>query len=662
MTSELAEQSATSDERQRRLDDANADVARLSTEVQDRDHELVRVTAHGVDVAAQLGRAQADLIVVNDARARLDDDANALLEQLQVEEDRAKALSTTLSSMTEQLATSERLTEELTSNHRLIVDEQRVLQHRFDDAIVELKRLTSAHDAVRADGEVLQERLSQTGGELERLGKERDLAVEAAMSSAADFGQQLSVLNEQLHDLMSERDDVSGRLARADEDSRANAASYALLVAERSVLTAAVQETRGQVETARDRGELLAAALQEAADTASNEKARGDLFAAHLDEARDEARRLQHALAQQASHDSDAVDQLTATVAQLSADADADHSRAELLAALLDEARLTGARLLARAGELSAIVVELQQLTGHERSRGDTLAALLDEAQQRLAHERARGDTFAAQLEDLQVIAAVAQARGDGLSAVVDEARSGWSLLAAREQQTRVVLDLTKQELISRQVESSATHALQAELQTERENLAALRMALADALALNDSRTSELAGLRDALMTAREDGADTVASLDEERRALSSTVTRLQDDRDALSAALRERSATLERLQADAANTADDLNADLESATAQRDAAVAAVDSAREAVRAEVARCRAIEDELAGVRLELERVIAQGVGSKSSTEAMLRASVQDAEAALRVRDEKIAEQADRINRLTERIVRSEGLG
>ena len=41
---------------------------------------------------------------------------------------------------------------------------------------------------------------------------------------------------------------------------------------------------------------------------------------------------------------------------------------------------------------------------------------------------------------------------------------------------------------------------------------------------------------------------------------------------------------------------------------------------------------------------------------------MLRASVQDAEAALRLRDEKIAEQADRINRLTERIVRSEGLG
>ena len=645
-----------------RLDDANADVTRLSTELRDRDDTLIRVTADGVDVAAQLGRAQADLIVVNDARARLDNDANALLEQLHIEEDRANALSTTLSNMTEQLAKSERLTEELTSNHTLIVDEQRALQQRLDDAVSDVKRLTSAHYVVCAQGEALQARLSLIEGELERLGKERDDAVEATVSCAADFGEQLGHVSEQLHKLVIERDDINRQLVRADEDLRANAASYDLLVAERSVLGDAVQEARGLLETARDRGELLAAALQESADAASNEKARGDLLAAHLDEAREAARRLQQALDQQASHDSDAVDQLTATVAQLSADADADRSRAELLAALLDEAHLTGTRLLARAGELSAIVVELQQLTGYERSRGDTLAALLDEAQHRLIHERARGDTFAAQLEDLQIIAAVAQARGDGLSAVVDEARSGWSLLAAQEQQTRAVLDLTKQELVSRHMDSSAAQALQSELQAERESLATLRMALADALALNDSRASELAGLRDALMTAREDGADTVASLNEERRELSSTVTRLQDDRHALSAALRERSAALERLQAGAASTADDLNADLESATAQRDAAVAAVDSAREAVRAEVARCRAIEDELAGVRLELERVIAQGVGARSSTEAMLRASVQDAEAALRLRDEKIAEQADRINRLTERIVRSEGLG
>ena len=63
------------------------------------------------------------------------------------------------------------------------------------------------------------------------------------------------------------------------------------------------------------------------------------------------------------------------------------------------------------------------------------------------------------------------------------------------------------------------------------------------------------------------------------------------------------------------------------------------------------------------MRLELERQLAHGPGRAPVVDgaefALLREKLEAAERHLRLRDEKIAEQAERINRLTERIVRNE---
>jgi hypothetical protein len=66
---------------------------------------------------------------------------------------------------------------------------------------------------------------------------------------------------------------------------------------------------------------------------------------------------------------------------------------------------------------------------------------------------------------------------------------------------------------------------------------------------------------------------------------------------------------------------------------------------------------------LAHTKLALERALANSsqhnADDHAAEVALLREKLEAADKHLRARDEKIAEQAERINRLTERIVRNE---
>jgi len=657
----LFEQLQTEENRFKATDDARAALATTAETLQ---AQVTALEARAADLAAARDVAESTARALQE---RLDE-AHAVAARHGDAADVARAEA---ASLREQLTSTEATRERLAGDLAAAIDAARIdaaaLRERLTSTEAARERLAgelaAAVDSAHTDAAALREQLTSTEAERERLAGELAAAVDAAARDGVERDQRHSELTDQLGQLSAERDELAGRLDRADADLTSGSARSELLVAERELLSAALGEARSLLDVERARGDLFAEELHEAATAASAERARGDLFAAHLDEARHEARGLKDALLRQAAHVTDAVDELTATVAQLSADADGERARAELLGALLDEARTAGTRLVARGEELAGIVDELQRRAGSERARGDTFAALLDEAQGGLTRERARGDAFAAQLDELQSVAAIAQARGDGLSAVVDEARLGWSALSAREQSARDELERMRSQLAAVQSEASER---QESLARERTLLVELRGAVADASALNESRASELAGLKDALATVREDGADAIASLEEQCRTLAADLTRLEQDRDGLLQALAEHPDALHRAQSEGvagSAAVADLNADLESATAQRDAAVAAVDTAREATRLEQARRTRLEDEMASVRLELERVIADAARQVDvvGDTTVLRDKLEAAEKMLRQRDEKIAEQAERINRLTERIVRSDGL-
>ena len=302
-----------------------------------------------------------------------------------------------------------------------------------------------------------------------------------------------------------------------------------------------------------------------------------------------------------------------------------------------------GAALEQHAATIRDLEVAVEQHT----ARGDALAAQLEELQARAVTEKARGDVFAAQLQEAQRAAATERVRADVLEALLDDARDVWqqaqgALHAAREQ-----ADIARRDAQEARQAKEASEAKVADLAArspEYDDVVRAAIERANVLGAElESRDVQMAGLKDALLTAREDHAEM-----EERLG---TIEGAYGEMEQLLAANR---AAVD----DAAQRVARANEVEQHLCAERDTALMA---AEESDR----RLQMLEDEIAGLRLEHERALAQArevqtAKNLNSDNAVLREKLEALDRESRTKDEKIEEQQDRINRLTERIVRTEG--
>jgi chromosome segregation ATPase len=104
-----------------------------------------------------------------------------------------------------------------------------------------------------------------------------------------------------------------------------------------------------------------------------------------------------------------------------------ERARADDLSARLNDAQLAADRAQARERErgdlLAALLEEARHVGEQQRARADGLLAVLSELQDRATQERARGDAFSALLDEAQQILAYERARGNALGAQLAEAQ-----------------------------------------------------------------------------------------------------------------------------------------------------------------------------------------------------------------------------------------------
>ena len=500
--------------------------------------------------------------------------------------------------------------------------------HRGDLFAAELEEAVTRLSLERARGDLLQATLNEARTAADAIRAE----FAAVRAEHDDERRELTETTAQLSaDADTERlraDDAQrevGALKRAAQDVEAEHAR-ALTDQRERLESAAGADVEDRVDAAV---EAAVAAAQIAAETA--------VRAANDNVASSEAA---------CTHERARVAVLEGTLDKARAIADTLGARAELLAATLQEVRDHAERERARAELLTATLAEARDHADRERARAELLTATLQEARDHTEHQRELvkqhhdeqtaaitaaitaklSADHAADLEDAHAVAALAHRRATAeATAAQTEIAALRAELAAATSPTPSSIAVADDDLVAR-----------------------LRTELGELQVRNESRTVELAGLRDALLTAREDGRD-----------LEELVNAHESRAEALAMALAQQEQAV--LAAQQAHR--DLLDDSEVANAQRDAALAEIEMVEASAKDEQEQRRALEDELAQVRLELERQLAHGPGRAPVVDgaefALLREKLEAAERHLRLRDEKIAEQAERINRLTERIVRNE---
>jgi chromosome segregation ATPase len=495
--------------------------------------------------------------------------------------------------------------------------QQDALAHARSQAHAERSAAEASRDEAQAE---LAQRIVELDGAKADVRTLRD-EVSALTKAHHDGGVELARARVELAEAARLRDtqrtthEASRReLEQAHNDLRDTQALHARLREELVALTASRDEARTEVADVRGLLEAVTlerqaakVGLNEARSLLDVERGRGELLSDELKDALD-------ALANERARSTELALRLEDQLATGRADAHG-RERAELLVDVLDEARRVGELHHARGDALAAIVLELQTRVSRERARGDACAGLLDEAQQALGLERARGDGLRALLREAQDAGHHAHLQNEVLKGVVDEARAALASTMAG--------GAKRHALEEPPFSDERSHARQ---KLERTVAATLREELADARARAESLSSELLGLRDALATSREDAAEAIDAAQRELHELA-------ERHAAVVAAHHSELAEHERRLATQAARSTELEQALE---AQRRAHV--VDASGLARPDD-------EDEDEDVE---------------SAEAA-RQRLHHVEALLERRDETIAELRDRIDRLTERLIRTEGL-
>jgi len=318
-----------------------------------------------------------------------------------------------------------------------------------------------------------------------------------------------------------------------------------------------------------------------------------------------------------------------------------ERQRSGLLHAELEEAQASAARAVARAAELSGQLDEAQETfkARHAANQGD-LSRL---AAATLAEQAARDAQHVHDLENLRASVEDERAAREHAAAAVVAATAAQAAAHADVTATAARLQAAEEahaDVSKRLMEAQAAHATSTTQHlAELDQLGALRAQV-------ESLRAESTGVRESLEMARDDARESVEAQQQAREELML----IKVERDGL----------LERLSADAATR--------DGGDAQRDAAISDAAAAAESARLEARRRAALEEELVRLRAAHEAALDKAkhdgaVGSAAVVDdvSALKERLEAVEKTGKAKDQKIAEQAERINRLTERIVRTEGL-
>ena len=441
-------------------------------------------------------------------------------------------------------------------------------------------------------------------------------------------------------------------LDEADAGLQDVRSSLQRVTTERELLDGALLEARSLLGVERARGDLFHEELLEAGETLVRERARGDLFGAELEEAQLAVGQIRRQLLDLRAHGQEVQE----TLDNLSAGAEEDAVRGDLFAAQLQEAQQTLERECQRTVLLRAQLDEAQQAAARAVTRAAELAGTLDDAQQtfrerRLANQQDLQRLLGAQ--EAEQVSRNAQHRHDldRLDATLDDERVARARSESSHAEAAAAVIAVTGRLQSAELEQGALAQRLAEMETATAAAAKVRRSemedLGSLRARVESLHAESTGLRESLEMAREDAQESLGLENQANEALALVTA----ERDALQNSL----------------TAD--SAVRDGADAQRDAAIAEAAAAVENARLEASRRELVEQELQRWRTEHELAVQKSLSDSASRSvnsledvAAMKERVDTAEKASKAKDQKIGEQAERINRLTERIVRIEGLG
>ena len=441
-------------------------------------------------------------------------------------------------------------------------------------------------------------------------------------------------------------------LDEADAGLQDVRSSLQRVTTERELLDGALLEARSLLGVERARGDLFHEELLEAGETLVRERARGDLFGAELEEAQLAVGQIRRQLLDLRAHGQEVQE----TLDNLSAGAEEDAVRGDLFAAQLQEAQQTLERECQRTVLLRAQLDEAQQAAARAVTRAAELAGTLDDAQQtfrerRLANQQDLQRLLGAQ--EAEQVSRNAQHRHDldRLDATLDDERVARARSESSHAEAAAAVIAVTGRLQSAELEQGALAQRLAEMETATAAAAKVRRSemedLGSLRARVESLHAESTGLRESLEMAREDAQESLGLENQANEALALVTA----ERDALQNSLTAASAVQD------------------GADAQRDAAIAEAAAAVENARLEASRRELVEQELQRWRTEHELAVQKSLSDSASRSvnsledvAAMKERVDTAEKASKAKDQKIGEQAERINRLTERIVRIEGLG
>ena len=441
-------------------------------------------------------------------------------------------------------------------------------------------------------------------------------------------------------------------LDEADAGLQDVRSSLQRVTTERELLDGALLEARSLLGVERARGDLFHEELLEAGETLVRERARGDLFGAELEEAQLAVGQIRRQLLDLRAHGQEVQE----TLDNLSAGAEEDAVRGDLFAAQLQEAQQTLERECQRTVLLRAQLDEAQQAAARAVTRAAELAGTLDDAQQtfrerRLANQQDLQRLLGAQ--EAEQVSRNAQHRHDldRLDATLDDERVARARSESSHAEAAAAVIAVTGRLQSAELEQGALAQRLAEMETATAAAAKVRRSemedLGSLRARVESLHAESTGLRESLEMAREDAQESLGLENQANEALALVTA----ERDALQNSLTAASAVQD------------------GADAQRDAAIAEAAAAVENARLEASRRELVEQELQRRRTEHELAVQKSLSDSASRSvnsledvAAMKERVDTAEKASKAKDQKIGEQAERINRLTERIVRIEGLG
>ncbi len=694
--------------------------ARAAREAQARAEALAdQAAGHEASLAAAREAAQRADLELNELRAALAHEATSSKEKLAEMQRELFEADEMLDNASADMA---RLEGEVTTLRRAVEEAQRAradevvaLTQRLDDDRVEAARLGALLDERERAVEELRRALHEKGEALS--------AAEAALGEhRSDDGEAhaalVASLEERTREFLAAREEVGHLERRVDAEHTATTR----LQAAHDLLQATLDEARDDANRLRAAHDLLQATLEETRETLAVERSRARLLGAQLEEAQQAVARS-HAEAQMGRAVLDEARQALdheRTQSELArgwlvdareqwaqARAERDALQAAVTAArndLRDQWSTTAAMEAQVAESMDALQAEREQAQRadvlrrdaevqleRERAAGELAQAQLVEAQDALARERARADLARAQLDEARDEATAARVR---FAAALDAAREEADDIA----QTRLQAAIAEQSQRAAVREAALARALDAARAATfaaQEQLHEEQRARAD----GDDRATELLAefgrlsgqLRDALAAQEALQVDRAALVDEVRAAHAAAAaatarsedfrTELQGAHDALQQARRdaddmrralEHASTnatvpptfVDEVAAARTNVAAALAA-RDAADQQRDAAIADLEAARVSARLESRRRADLEAELQRVRAERDQLASNAVRSVAG-------SVDDAdgwqqrvaalEETMRGKDQKIAEQAERIERLTDRIIRSEDVG